>query len=103
MGEGKNGILYFNGTPVNLSELPEITFDSNVEPENIVRSFSRCRSFSVTVKPIYPKMSRKRFIRSLMNRGYTKKNAKWLAWYCHGKKIPYGKADSLITLGLSVR
>ena len=103
MGESKNGILYFNGTPVNLSELPEITFDSNVESENTERSFSPCQSFSATINPIYPKMSRKKFIRNLVNRGYSKKDAKWLAWYCHDKKIPYGRADSLITFGLSVR
>ncbi len=103
MGENKNGVLYLNGVSVNLTELPEITFDSNVGSKNTERSFSQCQNYSVTLKAIYPKMSRKKFIRSLINRGYSKKDAKWLAWYCHDKKIPYGRADSLIAFGLSVR
>lgn len=47
-------------------------------------------------------MSRKKFIRNLVKQGYSKKVAKWLAWYCHGKRIPYGKASNLIAWGLSV-
>lgn len=42
-------------------------------------------------------------LEDLINQGYSKKNAKWLAWYCCGRRIPYGKAYSLIILGLSVR
>lgn len=96
------GIFYLNGEQFCLAEMPEITFGS-VNTQDDVRTISRSQSYSVTVKAIYPKMSRKKFIRSLVNRGYSKKDAKWLAWYCHDKKIPYGRADSLIAFGLSVR
>lgn len=100
--ENKN-ILYFNGKPLCITDMPEVTFDYDAAKESNVRTLSRNRSFSVTMKPIYPKISRKKFIRNLINQGYSKKNAKWLAWYCRGKRIPYGKAYSLIILGLSVR
>lgn len=103
MGETENtGVLYLNGKPLCLSELPEITFDS-MNVKNNTRSFSQCQSYTTTLKPFYSKISRKRFVRSLINRGYSKKNAKWLAWYCCSKRISYGKAYSLIILGLSVR
>lgn len=58
---------------------------------------------SMTGTIIYPKMNRKRFVRNLINRGLTKKYAKWLSWYCHNKKIPYTKANLLITFGIPIK
>lgn len=102
MGDTENrGILYLDGKPLCLAEMPEITFGSTNENDNI-RSFSQCRSYSATLKSIYPKLSRKKFVRNLVKQDYSKKAAKWLAWYCHGKRIPYGKASNLIAWGLSV-
>lgn len=102
MGETENtSILYLDGKPLRVTDIPEITFDYNVAKEGNVCTISRNQSFSVTMKPIYPKISRKKFIRNLINRGCSKKNAKWLAWYYRSKKISYGKAYSLIIFGLS--
>lgn len=104
MGETENtSILYLDGKPLCLTDMPEITFDYDAAKESNIRTLSRNQSFLVTMKPIYPKISRKKFIRNLINQGCSKKNAKWLALYCRGKRIPYGKAYSLIILGLSVR
>lgn len=101
MGEDKTGVLYLNGKPLlSVTEMPEITFDSYVGGKDIIGSFPQDRdcSFTATFKP--SKMSRKKFVRNLIKQEYSKKTAKWLAWYCHGKRIPYGNANSLITFGL---
>lgn len=104
MGEAENnGILYLDEKPLCLAELPEIIFDSSMNKENIIGTFSNNKNCSFTVRLKHSKMSRKAFIRNLIKQGYSKKTAKWLAWYCHGKRIPYGNANDLIALGLSVR
>ena len=104
MGETENtGVLYLDGKPLRLTEMPEITFDSSIDGKDIIGAFSCDRSCSFTATFRYSKMSRKRFVRNLMNQGYSKKVAKWLSWYCNKKRIPYSKANTLIALGLSVR
>lgn len=104
MGEDKTGVLYLNGKPLlNVTKMPEITFDSYIDGRDIIGTFPQDRncSFTATFKP--SKMSRKRFVRNLMKQGYSKKVAKWLSWYCNKKKIPYSRSNTLIALGLSVR
>lgn len=102
MGEGENkGIVYMNGVPFDITNMPEFTVDKNFESKCNIQ-FSQNRSISMTVTPVYPKMSRKRFVGSLKKRGYSKKDAKRLALYCRNKKIPYGRADTLISLGVSI-
>lgn len=77
MGDSENkSILYFDGKSLCITNMPEVTFDYDAAKESNVRTLSRNQSFSVTMKPIYPKISRKRFIRNLINQGYSKKNAK---------------------------
>lgn len=104
MGEDKSSVLYLNDRPLfNISEIPLITFDSYVDGADIIGTFPQDRncSFTVTFKNV--KMSRKKFVHSLIKQGYSKKAAKQLAWYCNRKMIPYGAANNLIALGLSVR
>jgi len=104
MGEDKSSVLYYNGRPLlNISEMPPITFDSCVDGGDIIGTFPQNRncSFAATFKHL--KMSRKKFVHNLIKQGYSKKVAKQLAWYCNGKRIPYGAANNLIALGLSVR
>lgn len=104
MGETENtGVLYLNGKQLCLAEMPEITFDSYMNGKEIIGAFSHDRSCSFTVTFKYAKISRKRFVRNLMKQGYSKKDAKWLSWYCNKKRISYSKANTLIALGLSVR
>ena len=104
MGEDKSSVLYYNGRPLlNISEMPPITFDSCVDLGGIliIKQKNRNCSFTATFKHL--KMSRKKFVHNLIKQGYSKKMAKQLAWYCNGKRIPYGAANNLIALGLSVR
>ena len=72
------------------------------EKEGKSISFSACKNHSITGTFIYLRMSRKKFIRNLIKQGYSKKNAKWIAWYCCKKRIPYSKANTLIYFGLSI-
>lgn len=103
MGEDKSGVLYLNGKPfLNVTQMPEITFDSYVGSKDVIGTFPQDKNYSFTATFKHSKMSRKRFVRNLMKRGYSKKTAKWIAWYCRRKKIPYGNANNLIALGLSV-
>lgn len=103
MGEDKSGVLYLNGKPLlNVTEMPEITFDSYIGGKDIIGIFPQDRScsFTATFKPL--RMSRKKFVRSLIKQGYPKKKAKWIAWYCNRKRMSYGNANNLIALGLSI-
>ncbi len=102
MGETKRGVLYLNDKPLNIIEIPEITFGSNTI-EDEIRSFTNCKSCQITGQFSYPKISRKKFVRFLMNQGYSKKDAKWLSWYYQRKRISYGRAKTLITFGLSIK
>lgn len=103
MGETENaGVLYLDGKPLCLAEMPEITFGSYTDGKDMIGTFSRDRSCSFIVTFKHSKMSRKKFVRNLIKQGYSKKAAKWLAWYCHRKRISYGKASNLIAWGLSV-
>lgn len=98
MGEIENaGILYLDGKPLCLAEMPEITLGS-IDTESSIRSFSNCRSCSMTGTFIYSKMSRKRFVHNLIKLGYSKKDAKQLSWYCNRKRIPYSQANHLLLL-----
>ena len=103
MGEDKSSVLYYNGRPFNMSEMPPITFDSCVDSGDIIGTFSQNRDCSFTATFKHLKISRKKFVHNLIKQGYSKKAAKQLAWYCHGKRISYGVANILIALGLSVR
>lgn len=104
MGEDKSGVLYLNGKPLlDVTKMPEITFDSCVDGKDIIGTFPQDRSCSFTATFKCAKISRKKFVRSLIKQGYSKKSAKDLAWYCRRKRIPYGNANDLIILGLSVR
>lgn len=102
MGEDKSGVLYLNGKPLfNVTKMPEITFDSYIDGGDIIGTFPEGMSCSFTGTFKRAKMSRKKFVRNLIKQGYSKKSAKWLAWYCCRKKISYGSANDLIALGLS--
>ena len=103
MGEDKSSVLYYNGRPLNISEMPPITFDSCVDSGDIIGTFSQNRDCSFTATFKHLKISRKKFVHNLIKQGYSKKAAKQLAWYCNGKRISYGVANILIALGLSVR
>lgn len=104
MGENKSSVLYLNSRPLlNISEMPPITFDSYANGSDIIGSFSQDRNCLFTATFKHLKMSRKKFVHNLIKQGYYKKVAKQLAWYCNGKRIPYGSANDLIALGLSVR
>ena len=103
MGEDKSSVLYYNGRPFNMSEMPPITFDSCVDSGDIIGTFSQNRDCSFTATFKHLKISRKKFVHNLIKQGYSKKAAKQLAWYCNGKRISYGVANILIALGLSVR
>ena len=103
MGEDKSSVLYYNGRPFNISEMPPITFDSCVDSGDIIGTFSQNRDCSFTATFKHLKISRKKFVHNLIKQGYSKKAAKQLAWYCNGKRISYGVANNLIALGLSVR
>lgn len=97
---GKNsGILYLDGKPLCMAGMPEITFEPN---KDNTHSFSVCENCSISGTFTYLRMSRKKFIRNLIKQGYSKKNAKWIAWYCCRKRIPYSKANTLIYFGLSI-
>lgn len=103
MGEDKSGVLYLDGKPFhNVAQMPEITFDSYVDGKDVIGTFPQDRSYSFTATFKHSKMSRKKFVRNLMKQGYTKKTAKWIAWYCRKKRIPYRNANNLMALGLSV-
>lgn len=100
----KSSVLYLNGRPLlNISEMPSITFDSDVDTGDIIGSFSQDKNYSFTATFKHLKISRKKFVHNLMKQGYSKKAAKQLAWYCNRKRISYGAANNLIALGLSVR
>lgn len=74
MGETENtGVLYLDGKPLRLTEMPEITFDSSIDGKDIIGAFSCDRSCSFTATFRYSKMSRKRFVRNLMKQGYSKR------------------------------
>lgn len=97
---GKNsGILYLDGKPLCMAEMPEITFESNKDDTYL---FSACKNYSITGTFTHLRMSRKKFIRNLIKQGYSKKNAKWIAWYCCKKRITYSRANILISFGLSI-
>lgn len=97
---GKNsGILYLDGKALCMAEMPEITFEPNKDDTYL---FSACKNHSITGTFTYLRMRRKKFIRNLIKQGYSKKNAKWIAWYCCKKRIPYSKANTLIYFGLSI-
>lgn len=98
MGESK-GISYLDGKPLYMAEMPEITFEPN---KDSIQSFSLCKEYSITGTFTYLRMSRKKFIRNLIKQGYSKKNAKWIAWYCCRKRIPYSRANTLILFGISL-
>lgn len=103
MGEDKSSVLYLDGRSLlNISEMPPITFDSYID-RDIIGTFPQNRNCSFTATFKHLKMSRKKFVHNLIKQGYSKKVAKQLAWYCNGKRIPYGAANDLIALGLSVR
>ena len=94
-----NSILYLDGKPLCVTEMPKITFEPN---KDNTYSFSACETCSITGTFIYLRISRKKFVRNLIKQGYSKKNAKWIAWYCCKKRIPYSKANTLIYFGLSI-
>lgn len=103
MGEDNSGILFVNGEPIfNITKMPEITFDSKIDNENIIGTFPHDRSCSFTGIIKHAKMSRKKFVHNLIKQGHSKKSAKNLAWYCHKKRIPYINASDLMSLGLFV-
>ena len=101
--EAKNCVLYLDSKPLNIFDMSPITFNPDIDIGNKVRSFSNCQSGTFTGTISRTKMSRKKFVHNLIKQGYSKKVAKQLAWYCNGKRIPYGAANDLIALGLSVR
>lgn len=93
MGETeKMGVLYLDGKPLRLTEMPEISFDSCVNGKDIVGTFSSDRSCSFTAIFRYSKMSRKKFVHYLKILGYLKKKAKQIAWYYNRKHISYSSA-----------
>lgn len=104
MKENKSSVLHLNSRPLlDICEIPPITFDSYVDSADIIGTFPQNRNCSFTATFKHLKMSRKKFVNNLIKQGYSKKAAKQLAWYCKEKMIPYGAANDLIALGLSVR
>lgn len=99
MGENKNiSMLFLDGNPL-CNTTSKITIDSLDEPENGLRIFKPLKEVSISGRFRFCKMSRKKFIRCLRKLGYSKKQAKHIAWYHNNKKISYGKAYDLILFG----
>lgn len=89
--------LFLNGKPFDFN-IVEIEPKPN-DCQKSIAYFSPEKSFTVSFKPIYPKISRKYFVRRLEHMGYSKKYAKKIAWHFNKKKVPYGKAQMLMFIG----
>ncbi len=98
----RRNILFIGDIPFGATKLPEFALETDSKCNSNVMLLKEIKPITMTVTPGYPRMSRKRFIRNLKGSGCSKKEAMWLAWYCHSKKIPYGKADSLISMGIGI-
>ncbi len=101
--EAKNCVLYLDSKPLNIFDMSPITFNPDIDIGNKVRSFSNCQSGTFTGTISRTKISRKKFVHSLINRGYSKKDAKQLSWYCNRKRIPYSRANVMISLGVPIK
>lgn len=89
--------LVGGGRPIhlNLAELPSITWEGVEKPDTMpLAHFDPKREVKFTFKP--QKISRKRFVRNMCSIGYTKKQAKRIAW---AVKMPYHAAWFLAGLG----
>lgn len=79
MGERTEPVtVYVNGVPFNA--IGEVVFDEIPEPDNQIPSLLTGEiTISGTIAPRRFRMSRKRFIKLTMARGYSRNFAVWLA------------------------
>lgn len=100
MGQNDNSpILYMDGNPIaKIASMPEVTSAESTEERYILGiDLAKCYDFTASVK--LPHMSRKSFVSKLMKLGYSKKEAKKIAWGVHKEKHCYASTYAIYTIG----
>lgn len=101
MGQNDNSpILYMDGKPIGkLTSMPEIASNpkSTEEPYILGIDLAKCYDFTASFK--LPHMSRKSFVSKLMKLGYSKKEAKKIAWGVHKEKHCYASTYAIYAIG----
>lgn len=104
--ETKEAVLFVNGERLGpISEIKTIT-ETPIVPDSEESSrvmgidLAHGQDFTVSFTPKWPHVSRKEFIRRLQKLGYSKKQAKKIAWETQqNKKTSYGHTFFLYSVG----
>ena len=92
-------VLYMNGEPIGkLASMPEITSAESTE-ERYILGVDLANGSDVTASFKLPHMSRKRFVSNLIKLGYSKKEAKKIAWSVHKEGHCYASTYAIYTIG----
>lgn len=97
MGEQIKPTIFLNGKPFEIGDY-KIEADMLKPSDEIATYICPEKSLTMTMKLLFSKISRKRFIRAIEKQGFSRKYAKQLAWNFNKRKIPYGKALTLMFL-----
>lgn len=103
--EIKEAVLYLNGEEIgpiqDIQETSLASTDGIDECWKLGIDWTHGQDHTVTfsLRLDLPYVNRKRFVRHLQKYGYSKKQAKKIAWKCHAVKYSYKVADYLIQFG----
>lgn len=97
MGEQITPTIFLNGKPFEIGDC-KIDTDMLKPNDEMVAHICPEKSLTVTMKLSFSKISRKRLIQAIEKQGFSRKYAKQLAWNFNKRKIPYGKALTLMFL-----
>lgn len=93
-------IAYINGTPLGKMTSALLELTSDIEPISPkVLGFDLANGSDFTASFKLPHMSRKSFISKLMTLGYSKKEAKKIAWGVHKEKHCYASTYAIYAIG----
>lgn len=109
MGEEKKEptMLYMDGKPIGKviydpkTELvPDSAKGYEMTENGVFASVSPDTEFSCSFRAQFPHVSRKQFITELEKIGYSRKQAKMLAWEIHNRHGSYARASFFLKLGV---
>ena len=98
--ERENMMLFMNGKAIGtINDIQMTTIESDTEPSMAGINLSKNRDFTATLRARFPHITRKHFIRNMRKLGYSKTQAKQMAWDTQKKKLSYSYANFLYMFG----